>query len=98
MKRSEELKLAAQQEESEIKSYAYQCKALREQRSENFIQDWLPLLQSRFTVGINNHKYSIHAGSLGIIDYFPKGDKVLYRKKNTWIRPGLPWIIKHIAI
>jgi hypothetical protein len=28
----------------------------------------------------------------GVVDYYPKSDKVLIRNKSEWIYPGLAWI------
>ena len=97
MKESEKLILASQQEDNDIKSFALQCKALRESRSERFVEDWLPLLSKRYNVVENNHKYTITTQDYGIVDYFPKANKILIRKDNNWIKPGLKWIITNLT-
>lgn len=98
MKKSEELKLQSQQEDNDIKSFALTCKALREKRSEKFVEDWLPVLQDRFTITENNNKYTIITQDYGTIDYFPKANKVLIRKDNKWVKPGLKWLIKYLTL
>lgn len=81
MKKSEELTLAAQREDNDIKSFGLLCKALRENRSEKFINGWLKPLQMKYDVMENNHKYTITTQDYGILDYFPKANKLLIRKK-----------------
>ena len=48
----------------------------------------------------NNHKFTIDTDAqeekFGVIDYFPKANKVLIRKDNKWIKPGLKWIITNL--
>jgi hypothetical protein len=96
MKNSEELMSLASKEDNDIISFALQCKALREKRSEKFLEDWLPLLKIRYPVEFNNHKYSITTQKFGIIDYFPKANSLLIRKDNEWEKPGLKWMINHL--
>jgi hypothetical protein len=31
-----------------------------------------------------------------IVDYYPKADKILIRKENRWIKPGLSWLIANV--
>lgn len=97
MKKSEELTLASQQEDNDIKSFALQCKALREKRSEKFVEDWLPVFKERFPIQENNHKYTIETQQYGILDYFPKSNKLLIRKRNKWVKPGLKWLINNLS-
>lgn len=97
MKESEKLMLASKQEDNDVKSFALQCKALRESRSERFVEDWLLLLSKRYNILENNHKYTITTQDYGIVDYFPKANKILIRKDNNWIKPGLKWIITNLT-
>jgi len=97
MKESEKLILSSQQEGNDTKSFALQCKALRESRSERFVEDWLLLLSKRYNILENNHKYTITTQDYGIVDYFPKANKILIRKDNNWIKPGLKWIIANLT-
>ena len=98
MKQSEVLLSASQNEDNDIKAFALQCKALREARSEKFIEDWLPLLSKRYPIELrNNGSYSITTERFGIIDYFPKANKLLIRKEGAWVKPGLRWIVKYLT-
>jgi len=97
MTKSEELTLASQQEDNDIKSFALACKALRESRSEKFIEDYLPLLNKTYPVELRtNGSYTITSQKYGIIDYFPKVNKILIRKTNTWVKPGLKWLLSNL--
>ena len=99
MKKSEQLISASRQEDNDIKSFALLTKALRESRSEKFIEDWLPILSKRYSIEQrNNGSYSINTQEYGIIDYYPKANKLLIRKDNKWVKPGLKWIIKNLTI
>lgn len=95
-KKSEELKQQSQQEDNDIKSYGLLTKALRESRSERFVEDWLPVLQTKYVITDFGFRYAIETQEHGIIDYFPKANKVLIRKDNHWIKPGLKWIVKNL--
>lgn len=98
MKKSEELTLASQQEDNNIKSFALACKALREKRSERFLEDWLPVFQERYPITLRpNGSYTITTQKYGILDYYPKANKLLIRETNTWKKPGLTWLIEHLT-
>lgn len=98
MKKSEELQLASQQEDNDLKSFGLACKALREKRSERFEDDWLPVLKQRYPIEErNNGSFTITTQEFGLIDYFPKANKLLIRKENNWIKPGLRWIVTNLT-
>lgn len=98
MKKSEVLLSASKQEDNDIKSFALQCKALRERRSERFVEDWLPILKDRYPIEQrNNGSYTITSQDHGNIDYYPKANKLLIRVTNKWIKPGLKWIIENLT-
>lgn len=97
MKESEKLLTASKKEENDILSFVLRCKALREKRSEKFIEDWLPLFRERYNIIENNNKYTIHTQDFGTIDYFPKANKLLLRAENKWVKPGLKWLIENLG-
>ena len=37
-------------------------------------------------------KIEINTDEFGIVDFFPKANKVLRRNINKWVHPGLKWI------
>ena len=69
----------------------------RDEWLEKFRDEWLEKLEERYPVDERtNGSFSIHTDDHGIIDFFPKANKLLIRKDNKWIKPGLKWIIKHL--
>ena len=96
MKKSEELLQQSREEDNDLKSYGIYLKYLREQRSEKFIEGWLIPLSMKYDVKEDNFKYTITTQEYGILDYFPKKNKLLIRKKNKWIEFGLKWIINNL--
>jgi hypothetical protein len=96
MKKSEELRLISSQEDNDIKAFGLLTKALRESRSEKFVDGWLEPLSMRYDVKEDNHKYTITTQDYGVLDYFPKANKLLIRKENKWVKPGLKWIINNL--
>lgn len=98
MTKSEEYKELGNQEESDSKALGYYTKSLREGRLENFQQVYLPLLLKKgYEIAEDNHKYTIDTyDKYGILDFFPKANKLLIRKDNDWKKPGLQWIIKNL--
>lgn len=91
--------MKSQYEENDLKALGLMIKELREQRSEKFINGWLQPLQIMYEVVTdNNGKYTITTQDYGIIDYFPKANKILIREENRWIKPGLRWIINNLFV
>lgn len=73
-------------------------KEIREERAERFA-NWLPKLQDSdkvISITEDKYKFIINTNDYGIIDFFPKGNKVLIRNLNKWIKPGLQWIISKL--
>jgi DNA-binding winged helix-turn-helix (wHTH) protein len=96
MKTSESLKEQAQQADNDFQAMSLLNKSLREHRLEKFQDYIIPLQQRGYDVVESNHKYTIDTDTqdvqFGIIDYFPKANKLLIRKDNKWVKPGLTWI------
>jgi predicted MPP superfamily phosphohydrolase len=97
MKKSEELKQKANAQDNDLIALGIYNKSLREKRLERFEDYLLPLERQGYEIVENNHKYTIDTDTqeikYGIIDYFPKANKILIRKDNNWIKPGLKWIV-----
>lgn len=97
MKKSEELKVQASQEENDLIAFGIYAKAIREGRSEKFEEHYLPALKIKYPVESRiNGSYTITTQDFGILDYFPKANKLLIREKNKWIKPGLKWIYNNL--
>lgn len=94
---SEILREEAGYEDNDIKSFALMCKALREERSEKFVDGWLVPLMGKYVVEHRkNGSYTITTEAFGKIDYYPKANKLLIRKLNSWKKPGLKWIVVNL--
>jgi hypothetical protein len=103
MKRSEELRKEACMAESDQACLGLHTKAMREERSERFKEDWLPKLLMQAVIvtefGLPQLKYEIESRKpFGTVDFYPKANKVLIRKQNKWINPGLKWLIKNFEL
>ena len=96
MDSSKEVYSKANSEENDLKALGLYVKALRQERCEKF-DKYLPYLEKIYDVEERkNSSFSIKTESFGIIDYFPKANKLLIRKDNQWIKPGLKWIINNL--
>jgi len=96
MKVSEKLKQKGNAEENDLKAMGIYTKALREGRSERFEDKWLEKLEKKVTmISKTETKYTFSCEQ-GIIDFFPKANKLLIRKRNKWVKPGLKYIITKI--
>lgn len=100
MKKSEELKEQAQQADNDFQAMSLLNKSLREHRLEKFQDYIIPLQEKGYDVVEMVHKYTIDTDAqsvhFGIVDYFPKANKILIRKDNQWVKPGLNWIRKNL--
>ena len=92
---SNELKKQAESEENDLKAMGLYTKVLREERAERFENYKDKLLNSGYnlTEFEAQGKFTIEPTKFGIIDYYPKSNRVLIRKENKWITGGLRWII-----
>ena len=97
-KKSEELRKQAAEEDNDLKAFGLIGKANRESRNEDFIEKHLPLLKAKFTVEekAEEHKYTLTTPQFGTIDFWPKSNKVLIRKKNKYIPSGLKWLVANL--
>lgn len=98
MEKSEKLYQEAAQEENDLKYMGIIKKANREKRAEVFLATLFPrLVNSGYVVEEpDDNKFSIITLDHGIVDFFPKANKVLIRKKNEWVPYGSHWIEKNL--
>ena len=98
--KSQELKQQAQQAESDFEYMSLMKKSLREARLEKFEQYVIDIERKGYDISYANYKFTIDTDAqsekFGVIDFFPKANKVLMRNENTWVKPGLNWIIKNL--
>jgi len=100
MKKSEQLRKEASMAESDQQCLGLHTKAMREERLERFEDKWLLLLKEKATVHYSEllNRYWIENKKFGTIDFYPKANKVLIRKQNKWVKPGLQWLIKNFEL
>lgn len=98
MKKSEELREQAAKADNDLAAMGLYNKALREERVEKFGAWYDKLLRSDKVISISEQggKFTINTDKYGIIDYFPKANKLLIRKENEWKEKGLNWIINNL--
>ena len=96
MNKSEDLRIEAQPEENDFSYMAKMNKSIREARLERFEDGYVEKLESNncIVIPFNGSKVVIdtQTSKYGILDYFPKANKILIRKDNKWITQGLRWI------
>ena len=94
MKKSEHLRCEAQAEENDLKTLGLYTKVLREERSERFENYKDKLLAEGFNLTEHEAqgKITIEPTNYGIVDYYPKANKILIRELNDWKTGGLRWI------
>ena len=100
-KKSEELLQQSRQEENDYKSWNLHTKSLREARLEKFEEgEYIQLLKESNCIFIpfDGRKVIVdtQTDEYGILDYFPKANKVLIRKKNEWKAQGLKWMFNNL--
>lgn len=96
-KKSEILREQSASEENDFRALAIGGKAIREERNERFVEKMLPELKAKYEVyERDNGSYTIDETPFGVIDYFPKANKVLIRKDNKWHDMGMKWMRKNL--
>ena len=70
----------------------------RRQRNYNsFVDDWFYEIEEKYKIEIHdNDGFSIYTDRFGIVDYYPKSNKLLLRKDNKWINLGIEWIKENL--
>lgn len=74
--------------------------SVREDRNKKFIQHHLDLIALNYDVEYYEpmERYTIYNTHFGDLDFYPKANKVLIRKQNKWIKPGLNWIYNNLIL
>lgn len=104
MKKSEELKIEAQQEENDLVYLGKMKKVFREERLEKFEAKWIDKLKSKgYEVeNVSDGKFLIRTTTkYGNVEYFPKANRIfvkLHAKQNNkgWYSKGLNWITERL--
>lgn len=71
---------------------------IRALRTEKFKETILPIFQELFDMKErDNGSFTCYTLKYGIIDYYPKADKILIRERNKWIPRGRNWMMNNIV-
>jgi hypothetical protein len=83
------------EEENDLKALGIGKQLIREERNERFEETWLPKLQTKCSVKHDAQmgRYTFELNGFGLIDFYPKANKLLIRKLNKWKQPALKWLI-----
>lgn len=97
MKKSEIINQLLEEEDNDLKAMGLFKKKLRAERNERFEEEWLPKLLEVCSCEYHeqSNKYILDTVD-GVVDFYPKANKILIRKSNKWIQPGLKWIVTNI--
>lgn len=100
MKKSEELRIEANKEDNDFSFFNKIKKAKRQEKVEIFEENYLDkILDKGFDVTpFDGIKVTISnvSDEIGIIDFFPKANRLLVRKQNKWFSNGVNWIENNI--
>jgi hypothetical protein len=103
LRKSEILVQIQQELENDSLAWSLEAKIKREQNKELFSERWLPKFKDWlqedikwdgkkecFTLSLKKDELPV------VIDFYPKGNKVLIRKDNVWFKNGSQWLVKNV--
>ena len=96
MKESERLRIEAEKTDNDLKALRKYTKVLRAERKEKFKETWLEKLQEQTKITKRKNGSYTFDSKYGLIDFFPKANKLLIRKQNKWKKPALKFIVRNI--
>lgn len=83
-----------------MSEYYLYLKEMRQEYRDSLLKRFeLTILPQLDGYGVSNPsygKYTINTSEYGIIDIFPKSNKLLIRRLNKWISGAEKWIITNI--
>ncbi len=100
MKKSEEIRKQLLEEDNDLRALGIGKQLIREERKERFEDKWLLKLKEKYAVNhdAQSGRYTFDVKGLGVMDFYPKANKVLIRKLNKWKQPGLKWLISQLDL
>jgi hypothetical protein len=100
MNKIQELQNQLSTEENDLKALGIQKKLTREIKNDKFLDHWLPQIQAKTKVIIDPKmdKYTLQLEKHGIVDYFPKSNRLLIRKTNKWKDKGIVLLINELKL
>ena len=97
MKLSEKYKIMSMSEENDWKAWTYHFKSEREKRNENFLEIYEELKLTHKIRLRKNGAYLCELEDMGLCDFYPKANKILFRRKNHWMISGLEYILNNLV-
>ena len=100
MNKIEQLKKELSEVDNDLKALGIKKKLNREIKNDRFLDHWLPQIQAKTEVNIDPKmdKYSLKLEKYGIVDYFPKSNRLLIRKTNKWKDKGIVLLINELNL
>lgn len=98
MMKSDELKKQADCEDNDLAALGIYNKVIREKRTERFEKYRGKFVDAGYTLTENESqgRITIEPTGFGIVDYYPKANRILIRKKNKWHDAGLRWLVTNL--
>lgn len=95
----ETLRKEMSQEDNDLKALGISTKIIREERIERFRDKWYSRLKDKYDVEeVSYEQYRFKDEKFGVMDFYPKANKVHIHKENKWKDMGLKWIIKNLNL
>ena len=100
MNKKKQLYQQLREEDNDLKALGISTKIIREERVQKFEDVWLSKLQEKCNVRHDptSNRYTFELNGYGVMDFYPKANKLLIRKLNKWQQPGLQWLIKEFNL
>lgn len=101
MTNTEKLREQLATEENDLKALGIGKQLIREERMEIFEEEWLEKITNSAKVTKYqeaNGGYIFWLNDGNIIDFYPKANNLLIRRKNKWIKPALKWLIAELHL
>jgi hypothetical protein len=62
------------------------------QRETVFIDYWLPLFKKYCEVYLGSNNQYVFDSVIGVLDFYPKSNRLLIRAENKWLNNGLEYL------
>lgn len=101
MEKLVELRKKLAEEDNDLKALGIGNQIIREERLNRFESYWLEKITTSPKITqyqTTNNGYTFWFTDGNIIDFYPKANKLLIRKKNKWVKPALEWIVNELGL
>jgi hypothetical protein len=70
--------------------------SIKAQRETVFVDYWLPLFKKSCEVYLGSNNQYVFDSVIGVLDYYPKSNRLLIRTDNQWLNNGLEYLKQKI--